>query len=219
MNNNILITGGVGNLGATVVKTLLHKGYNLHLPVRETKLDSTATLHYYTTDLTNETASAHTVEQIFEKSKGINTAVFLAGGFDSGGLHDMNMERLNKMIQLNFATAFNMAKCLVNKYKTTGGGKLIFIGAKAAMDNNSATQTMAYSLSKQMLFSFCNMINETEKEAHITAHILLPNALDTKLNREQMPNADFSKLTSTQSIANTIANIIDGTETKNVIEF
>ncbi len=216
--HNILVTGGTGNLGKTVVDTLLNNGYQLHLPVREA-MNDTENIHYYVTDLTNATASKNLVKTIVEKAEQIKVGVFLAGGFVTGNLEKTSIEDINKMIVLNFATAFNTAKSLINHYKKVGGGKLIFIGAKAAMDNKTASGNMAYSLSKQMLYNFVSLINNSEKATNISAHILLPNALDTDLNMKQMPNADFSKWTNTETIAQTIANIIEGKELKTVIEF
>ena len=120
---------------------------------------------------------------------------------------------------MKFAAAFNSVLPLVNHFRKKGGGKLIFIGAKAAYNNSTAINNFAYSLSKQMLFNFTGMINESEAAFNTTAHILLPGTLDTVLNRQQMPDADFSKWTSMQIIAETISNIIAGKEVKTVIEF
>lgn len=216
--DNILVTGGTGNLGKTVVNTLLNKSYKLHLPVRKA-INDTENIHYYVTDLTSTIASKNLVKNIVEKADRITAGVFLAGGFVGGGLEKTSLVDINKMIALNFTTAFNSAKNLINHYKKVGGGKLIFIGAQAAMDSKTASVNMAYSISKQMLYSFVTLINNSEKVTNISAHILLPNALDTDLNRKQMPNADFSKWTNTETIAQTIANIIEGKELNIVIKF
>lgn len=63
------------------------------------------------------------------------------------------------------------------------------------------------------------MINEQAHKYNITAHILLPNTLDTALNRSFMPDADFSKWTRPADIGQIINRIVEGKETNVVIRF
>lgn len=213
------MTGGTGNLGKTVVETLLTAGYHLHLSVREVSSEITESISYYKTDLTSQQDSETLVRSILDKENNILAGVFLAGGFVPGGLEKTKWDDISKMVSLNFATAFNTAQSLLAHFREKGSGKLIFIGAKAAMNNSSAIGNFAYSLSKQMLFNFSTLVNESENKSGITSHILLPGTLDTTLNREYMPDADFSKWTSTTAMANTISDIINGQEKRSVISF
>jgi NAD(P)-dependent dehydrogenase (short-subunit alcohol dehydrogenase family) len=217
--NNILMTGGTGNLGKTVVETLLAAGYQLHLSVHEADNAATENISYYHTDLASPEQSEILVKSVLNKENAILAGVFLAGGFISGGLETVKWDDISKMVSLNFATAFNTAQPLLDHFRQRGGGKLIFIGAKAAMNNGSAIGNLAYSLSKQLLSNFSALINESENKNGITSHILLPGTLDTALNRGYMPDADFSKWTSTVAIAETISDIIAGKETRSVISF
>ncbi len=215
---HILITGGTGNLGKKVVSKLLESGYQLHLATREQTDSSKGNVHQYTTELTSPHDSQLLVEKILNKTDTIAAGIFMAGGFVAGSLPQTSMEDINSMLQLNFATAFNSVIPLVSHYRKAGGGKLIFIGAKAANNNSTAINNMAYSLSKQMLFNFTALINESEASFNITAHILMPGTLDTELNRKQMPDADFSEWTSTENIAIAIQQIITGQETRKEID-
>lgn len=216
---HILITGGTGNLGKVVVNKLLESSYQLHLATREETDIVTENIFYYAAELISPESSQSLVENILNKTENIAAAVFIAGGFVGGSLQHTSMDDINSMMQLNFATAFNSSIPLVKHFRKKGGGKLIFIGAKAAYHNSTAISNMAYSLSKQMLFNFTAMINESEAEFKTTAHILLPGTLDTEFNRKQMPDADFTEWTSTFMIAETISNIIAGKETETIIEF
>jgi NAD(P)-dependent dehydrogenase (short-subunit alcohol dehydrogenase family) len=213
------MTGGTGNLGKTVVDTLLTAGYHLHLSVHEAGNAATENISYYQTDLASPEQSEMLVKSVLEKEKTILAGAFLAGGFISGGLETVKWDDFSKMVSLNFATAFNTAQPLLDHFRQRGGGKLIFIGAKAAMKDSSAIGNLAYSLSKQLLFNFSALINESENKNGITSHILLPGTLNTALNRGFMPDADFSKWTSTVAIAETISDIIAGKETRSVISF
>lgn len=217
--SNILMTGGTGNLGKSVVETLSAAGYHLHLSVREVNEPAADKISYYQTDLESPGQSENLVKSVVDSQNDILAGVFLAGGFVPGGLEKTGWTDISKMVSLNFATAFNTAQSLLANFRQKGGGKLIFIGAKAAMDSSSAINNVAYSLSKQLLFNFSEMVNESENKNGITSHILLPGTLDTALNRGFMPDADFSKWTSTIAIAETVRDIISGREGRKVIIF
>lgn len=216
---NILITGGTGNLGGTVVKTLSGNGYHLHLAVRKPIGESLENVSYYQTNLSDVEQAGEFVQKILSENVAINAGVFLAGGFEPRNLEETSMDDISRMIDINFTTAFNVAQKLIAHYKTVGGGKLIFVGAKAAMSPQTAIGSSAYSLSKQQLYHFSELINEGGKSAAVTSHILLPGIIDTPTNRKVMPDADFSKWVNPNDIARTIEDIIAGRETKNVIEF
>lgn len=216
---NILLTGGTGNLGKTVVKTLSNGGYHVHLAVRKDVAAGAGNISYYPTELTDSAKTSAFVQQVIDAGKSVRAGVFLAGGFAAGNLAKASMDDIQSMIQVNFATAFTVAQKLVAYYKTVGGGKLIFIGAKGAMDFNGASNNLAYSLSKQLLYNFSALINESEKASGITAHILLPSTIDTETNRGFMPNADFSKWVKPEVMAGVIQDIVAGKESRPVIEF
>lgn len=216
---NIFLTGGAGNLGTVVVDALIEAGHSLHLTLFSDADKTHEKANRYVTDLTHIDTVGNTIDSIVGKVQKINAGVFLAGGYTSGGIDVVDMEAIHKMIKLNFETTFFASQKLISHYKTNGGGCLIFTGARAAMENATAAANVAYALSKQMLFNYCMMINEQAHKNKITAHILLPNTLDTALNRSFMPDADFSKWTSPDDIGQIINRIVEGKETNAVIRF
>lgn len=217
--SEILLTGGAGNLGTTVVDTLFNAGHALHLTVIQENDITHNKGAKYTADLTSDAAVEKLIGQVLAPGRKIDAGVFLAGGYMAGSLDTVTAADIHKMVVLNFETAFHTSVQLIKHFKNSGGGKLVFTGAKAAMENATAAGNIAYALSKQMLFNYCSMINESEKANHISAHILLPNTLDTALNRSLMPDADFTAWTQPQAVANAVKNIVEGNETNTVIRF
>lgn len=215
---NILITGGNGNLGQTVVPQLLQNGMNVHLAVREPAQDSQPNSRQYTVNLMDEAESGKWVHEVWNQSGQLSGGVFLAGGYTPGSLESTSMKDITKMIELNVGTFFHTAKALLSYFRQTKNGHLILIGAATAMDPGSSIQHVAYSLSKQALFNLSAMINADVTNG-TTAHILLPSTLDTPLNRSQMPDADFSTWTQPADIARVIAAILKGTDDRTVIQF
>lgn len=214
---DILLTGGTGSLGKTVVATLAGNGHRLHLAARKEIDSSDKNITFYQTDLTNSSQAATFVQAAIEKNKHINAGVFLAGGFEPGDLSTTWIEDIEKMISLNFATAFNVAQNLIQHFRTTGGGKLIFIGAKSAMEFDVAGNNLAYSLSKQLLFNFSELINQTEKHYGISTHILLPGAIDYSSTHGIVSASDYFDLKNPEVISQIINNIIEGSEKRAVI--
>lgn len=219
-NESLFIAGGVGNLGNVVVDALQQQNYQMHLAVRSLEgVKEEDQKSYYHLDLSDEVHVSITIDEIIEKSNTpFYAGIFMTGGYVYGGYAETTLHMLNRMIQLNFETVFPSAKKLLELFEKQQHGKLIFIGAKVAQNPSMAAPQLAYSLSKQMLYNFTEIINSIHSGAKISAHIILPGTLDTPLNREQMPDADFSKWSSPSVITQTIIDLLQGKEIRNVIE-
>ena len=62
----------------------------------------------------------------------------------------------------------------------------------------------AYSASKAALVSLIRTVAIENKDAGITANVILPGTIDTTANRAAMPKADVSKWVRPESIASLI---------------
>lgn len=215
---NILITGATGNLGKSVLEEFSDGAFTVNVAVRK-PAENTGTESVWCADLSNGEEVTHMISEIMDAQNDLSAVIHLVGGYQAGGLAETNLEDVNAMIKLNFGTAFNIVHSLLPHYIKSGAGKFIFIGAKAAMDPGSASHNVAYATSKQMLVPFAQMINETYRKNNISAHVLLPGTLDTALNRSLMPDADFSKWTSTSKLSKTMREIVEGIETSELIRF
>ena len=142
----------------------------------------------------------------------------IAGGFGMGGILESPMDEVQKMIDLNFKTAYHVARPLFATFKENGGGKMIFIASKPSVETGGSFAT-AYSLSKSMLIKLTEMINEEGKANDISATAIAPEIIDTPVNREAMPNANFDQWVKPEEIARNILHLCtDGQViTENVI--
>jgi len=215
---NIIITGAAGNLGRAVTAEFSKGDYHMNVSVLETVENTDKQTGWYP-DLTNSAAVQEMVETMESRNWEIEATIHLVGGYKPGILDETQTTDVAEMINLNFNTAFNLVQSLLPHYKKNGGGKFIFIGAKAAMNPDSATNNVAYALSKQLLVQLTQIINAANKSNRISAHILLPTTLDTTLNRSLMPDADFTTWTSTALLAETMRAIVDGKEMREMIIF
>ena len=208
MSKSIIITGATGNLGGAVTKKLLADGFKLYttlVPNEKAPVDDR--IHAKVVDLFDERDCAVYIDEISE-SDDVQAGIFLVGGFAMGSLTETNLGALDKMIRLNFYTAFSMAKPLFEHFEKKGGGQIILIGARPALQPKQGKLAVAYALSKSLIFHLAEIINAEGKDKNIRASVVVPSTIDTPPNRQSMPNADFNKWVPAESIADVIAFLL-----------
>lgn len=204
----ILITGANGHLGATTVKKFLDNNYRVIAVARSGSELGFAHDHknfeLHQLDLSDENACLLFAEEAVDMYGSIEGALFLAGGFSMDSIYTINLAALHKMITLNFETTFNLSRPLFKHMLNNNYGRLIFVGARAGLEPATGTQTLAYTLSKSLLFTYAEILNAQAKGKNVTASIVVPGIIDTAPNRESMPGADTSKWVSTEQIADVL---------------
>jgi NAD(P)-dependent dehydrogenase (short-subunit alcohol dehydrogenase family) len=112
------------------------------------------------------------------------------------------------MHALNFETAYYIARAVFNQMmKQSGGGRIIFIGARPAMEPNAGKTAIAYGLSKSLLFKLSEYLNVIGAEKNIVTYVAVPSTIDTPPNRQAMPKADFSTWQKPEDIAGVLAKL------------
>ena len=86
--------------------------------------------------------------------------------------------------------------------RKAGSGRIIAIGSRAA--ESPGTMVGAYSASKAALVSLIRTVAIENKDAGITANVILPGTMDTPANRAAMPGADTSQWVQPGSVASLI---------------
>ena len=205
----ILITGANGNLGQVVSRRLLDDGFRL-LAVEGLagtgKLPEHENIEVSELDLSDEMQVRDYIGNILQKEPDILAAVLLAGGFAMGKITETGKESLNRMIDLNFYTAYNLVKPLFEHFLGKArGGQFIFIGSRPGLNPADGKDFFAYTLSKSMLFRLAEVINAEGKDKGVSATVIVPSTIDTAANRKAMPGADFSKWVPPSNIADAIS--------------
>jgi NAD(P)-dependent dehydrogenase (short-subunit alcohol dehydrogenase family) len=196
LNNNrtVMITGAGGNLGKVVIESFVERGYRVIAIVHRSANDlNLPPENIFTVDLSDENATIELVEKLIRKFEKIDAGLMLAGGFAAGDIAATTSTEIKKMITLNFETAYNLTKAILPHMKMHNYGRLIFMGAKPAISAPQGKNMVAYALSKSLLFRLAEFINADAKGKNINATVLVPGTIDTKDNREAMPESDPSK--------------------------
>jgi NAD(P)-dependent dehydrogenase (short-subunit alcohol dehydrogenase family) len=201
----VLVTGANGGLGTSVTEAFLAAGATVAGVSRDIKSSdfSHANFAAFAGDLNSSQAATTLVNSVLERFRALDALVHLVGGFAGGKpVPQTDDATFEKMMDMNLRSAFYMAKAVLPNMRKAGGGRIVNIGSRAALE--PAAGIAAYSASKAALVSLTRTIAMENKDAGITANILLPATIDTAVNRAAMPGADTSKWVKPEKVAGLI---------------
>ncbi len=208
----VLITGANGNLGAAVTQTFLENGYRVVATVlAESMLNDLGThpnLSVEVVNLMDETATENFVKSLIDTYRQLDAALLLVGGFAMGGIADTPAADIDKQISLNFKTAYHVTRPVFSQMMEKGSGRIVFIGARPALEPASGQHLVAYGLSKSLLFKLAEYLNESAKGKNVMAAVVAPSTLDTPLNRQSMPDVDPGKWVKPAALAEILEFIV-----------
>ncbi|HEV2387622.1 MAG TPA: SDR family NAD(P)-dependent oxidoreductase [Candidatus Acidoferrales bacterium] len=200
-----LVTGASGGLGTHVSRALVDAGYAVAGLARQApalKPPHPAFLSLEA-DLSSVDSAEKAVEAVFARFQRIDVLAHLVGGFSGGKTIDETDEATwNQMFAANVTSAFHVFRAAVPLMRRTGGGRIIAIGARLAVE--PAAKAGAYAASKAALVSLVRTLAAENKAAGITANVLLPGTMDTPANRQAMAGADFSRWVQPGSVASLV---------------
>lgn len=189
---NVIITGAAGNLGSAVVEKFLKSGYKVIATIenedQEKRLPLTENLEAQKVNLGNEEEATAFVQGMISKYGNVAAAMMLVGGFAMGDIGITKGEDLRKQYSLNFETAYFTARPLFAHMIQNNFGRLIFVGARPALDPSAGKNMIAYALSKSLLFKLAEFLNAAAKGKDVTATVFVPSTIDTPENRKSMPD-------------------------------
>ena len=204
MDSSVIVTGASGNLGGVVAQKLRAAGYAVLATASSPEGAAVLTKKGLTAeplDLTDEAAVHRYVANL---NADVSAAVLTVGGYAGGSFSDTDGELLRKMYSLNFETAYFLAKALLPAFSKGGGGQVILVGTRPALSPEEGINTVAYALSKKLVFYLAELINAYGKGKNITASVIVPSTIDTPANRQALPTADYSKWVTLDAIAESI---------------
>lgn len=178
----LIITGGTGGLGTTVVARL--------------QRDYTCVL--LKSDLTDEAAVR--AELASHTPYGL---VHMVGGFAMSPVSSTSTETWQKMMALNLTTSFIAIRETLARMNRNEPGRIVAISSEASI--TKAAGVAAYAVSKSALNTLIEVTAAELAETQITANALLPATLDTAASRKAMPNAPRVPL---DQVAETIAFLL-----------
>jgi NAD(P)-dependent dehydrogenase (short-subunit alcohol dehydrogenase family) len=211
MKKVVIVTGAAGHLGQAVVDRLAREDVQLVAVVSPRKAAESLGPHVETValDATDEGAARTLVESVKKKHGGLHGLVATIGGFHAGGMKDTGLEEFEKMIRLNFYTAYAFARPALEAMQGAGG-RMVFIGTRPALVPAEGRNAIAYALSKSLVFGLADSLNAGTNRHGVVASVLVPGTIDTPDNRKSMPEADFAKWIPPGALADMAWELVSG---------
>jgi NAD(P)-dependent dehydrogenase (short-subunit alcohol dehydrogenase family) len=205
MTKIALVTGANGGLGTHVTKALLDAGFTvvgLSPRIQQSDFDHPNFIPLLAA-LNNLDTAKKAVDTVLARCGQIDVLAHLVGGFAGGQtVADTDDATWQRMFDANLNSAFHILRAVIPEMRKAAAGRIIAIGSRAAED--PGPKVGAYSASKAALVSLIRTAALENKDAGITANVILPGTMDTPANRKDMPGADFSTWVQPQSVASLI---------------
>jgi NAD(P)-dependent dehydrogenase (short-subunit alcohol dehydrogenase family) len=200
-----LVTGANGGLGTHVTKALLDEGFTvvgLSPRIQQSDFDHPK-FTALPASLTSLEAAKKAVGSVLAHSGKIDVVAHLVGGFAGRKTIAETDDALwQHMFDANLNSTFHILRAIIPEMRKAGGGRIVAIGSRAAEDPGPTVG--AYSASKAALVSLIKTVALENKDAGITANVILPGTMDTPANRKDMPGADVSQWVQPSSVASLI---------------
>lgn len=205
MSKTIIVTGAAGNLGLAVVKKFIDEGDIVigTVTARDNVRLSFNDEHFKQViiDLTNEASAGKFVEDVIAQNENIDAAILTVGGFTMNKIAETKTSDIKKQYELNFETAYNIARPVFLQMLKQKYGRIFLIGSRPGMDAAKGKGMIAYSLSKSLIFHLAELMNHEAKGTNVVTSVIVPSTIDTPQNRQAMPDADFSNWVTPEKIA------------------
>ncbi|MYD46763.1 MAG: SDR family NAD(P)-dependent oxidoreductase [Gammaproteobacteria bacterium] len=132
-------------------------------------------------------------KRAMEALRSIHVLANIAGGFTMGeSVAETSDETWDYMMNLNVRTMLNLVRAVVPLMRTSGvGGKIVNVGAHGALQGSALMAP--YVAAKSVVIRTTESLAAELKQDGINVNCVLPSIIDTERNRQDMPNADFSK--------------------------
>jgi NAD(P)-dependent dehydrogenase (short-subunit alcohol dehydrogenase family) len=201
-NKVVLITGANGGLGTSITRTFLATrasvtGVSNKISANEFPQPNFTAI---SADLTKASAVNDVVQSVVKRAGRLDILIHVLGGFAGGkSIAETDDATWQQMQDLNLSSAFYVLRAAIPHLRKSGQGRIVAIGSLAALEPHAGIG--AYVTFKSALVSLVRTVALENRDAGLTANVILPDTMDTPGNRRDMPDADPTKWVSTQDVA------------------
>jgi NAD(P)-dependent dehydrogenase (short-subunit alcohol dehydrogenase family) len=211
-NKVVMVSGASGNLGSVLARTFQASGAKLALVdhgedrLKKTFPDLVSSPDFLLVDcadVMDEVSVERSVMQSMQHFGKIDVLVNTVGGYRAGTpLHETDLETWDFMLKLNGRSIFIASKKVIPHMLDQGAGKLVNLAARPGLAGREGMA--AYSASKAAVIRLTESMAAEYKDKGINVNCVIPGTIDTQMNRETMPGADFSSWVAPESLAEVI---------------
>ena len=209
MEKTVVITGGTGGLGTSLVRRLMVQDYRLAVTYllpdearefeQEFDVDEDRLL-LTRVDATNPEAVESLFKDVSDKWGAIHGLCSLVGGWAGGrDVEETDDVRLDRMLDINLRSAFYAVRAAVPYLKEAGWGRVVLVGSRAAIDFPESQA--AFNIAKAGVVALGRSVAQELDGTGVTANVLMPSVIDTPVTRQSLPYADYVNWPTPDEIA------------------
>jgi NAD(P)-dependent dehydrogenase (short-subunit alcohol dehydrogenase family) len=201
----VLVTGANGGLGTSVTQAFLDAGATVIGTSRKIQQADFNSSNFTALqgDISTSAGAKVLADAVMARFGRLDVLAHTVGDFAGGhSIAETDDATFHRMFELNVNSVFYLLRAVIPALRKTGDGRIIAIGSRAAVD--PGPNVGAYSASKAALVSLIRTVALENKDAGMTANVILPGTMDTPRNREAIPKADFSKWVRPAAVAELI---------------
>lgn len=211
----VLVVGGCGAMGEAVLNAFQKKDWETYsLDIKHSEIANKSYSFDHVQAKADYSGSVKATVEAMEQDKvSFDAVVCAAGGWAGGDISSDDFPgSLELLWRLNIQSAATSSH-LAAKFLSPGG-MLTLTGAEVVRQGGTSFMP-AYGMSKAATHHLVESASDGYLPDNCTVNAVLPVTIDTPINREGMPDADFTNWTDPKEIAFEIESWVHGSRPKN----
>ncbi len=200
----VLVTGASGGLGTYVTQAFLETGATVIGTSRKIQQSDFTSAGFTAMpgEISSRAGAQTIVDGVVARFGRLDVLAHTVGGFTGGqSVTDTDDATFQRMLDLNLNSVFHILRATIPVLRKSSG-RIIAIGSRAAVEAGPGVG--AYSASKAAMLSLVKTVAAENRDAGVTANVVLPGTMDTPANRMAMPDADFARWVQPANVASLI---------------
>ena len=184
MNKKIWITGASSGIGKALAIRFANEGWEVAASARRENLlkelnEKHPNIQPYPLDVTDTDKCKSVFKDILKKFENIEICVFGTGIHDPKSEKKFNLEKIRKIMEVNFFGVMNSINSIYDYYKEKKNGQISIISSVAGYRGLPAAG--AYCASKSALTSFAESLHFEMKRKNIRVSLISPGYIKTPM--------------------------------------
>jgi NAD(P)-dependent dehydrogenase (short-subunit alcohol dehydrogenase family) len=174
----VLVTGANGGLGASVTKALLDAGATVMGLARKIEQSEFSSSNFIALrgEISTASGAQAAIDAVVDRFGKLDILAHTVGGFAGGqSIADTDDATFQRMLDINLNSTFYLLRAAIPVMRKIGDGRVVAIGSRAAVEPGAGVG--AYSASKAAMVSLIRTIALENKDAGLTANVILPGTL------------------------------------------
>jgi NAD(P)-dependent dehydrogenase (short-subunit alcohol dehydrogenase family) len=200
-----LLTGVTGGWGRAVLDRFAAEGWNVAVTYREETPpgDLPDGVLAVRAELSDPDAAVAAVAAAVDRFGGVDALAHVAGGFAAAGpVDEQPIDVWRSQMTINLDTAYFMTRAVLPPMKAAGSGSIVYIGTSAMLSPFSGAS--GYIVSKVALGGLMRCVDVEVRTQGIRCNTVVVRIVDTPRNRAENPDADFSRWTTGDDLAQVV---------------